>query len=144
MGFMSEYNHTIDAKGRLIIPVKYREGLGDNFVVTRGIDGCLFLYASDEWQKVMDKLAELRMTNKKAREFTRFLLGGATEVELDTQARILVPSYLREHAKFQKEVVLVGMGNHIEVWAKENYDQVMSDTNIEELTEELDEAGIWI
>lgn len=144
MGFMSEYNHTIDAKGRLIIPVKYRDGLGESFVVTRGIDGCLFLYAGNEWQVIMDKLNELRMTNKKAREFTRFLLGGATEVELDSQGRILVPAFLREHATLEKEVILVGMGNHIEVWAKAKYEQVMSDTNIDEIAGELDEAGIWI
>ena len=141
---MSEYNHTIDAKGRLIIPVKYREGLGETFVVTRGIDGCLFFYTENEWQAIMNKLNELRMTNKKAREFTRFLLGGATEVELDSQGRILVPAFLREYADLEKEVVLVGMGNHIEVWSKAKYEQVMSDTNIEEIAEELDEAGIWI
>lgn len=144
MGFMSEYNHTIDAKGRLIIPVKYRDGLGETFVVTRGIDGCLFFYTENEWQAIMNKLNELRMTNKKAREFTRFLLGGATEVELDSQGRILVPAFLREYADLEKEVVLVGMGNHIEVWSKAKYEQVMSDTNIEEIAEELDEAGIWI
>lgn len=144
MGFMSEYNHTIDAKGRLIIPVKYRDGLGETFVVTRGIDGCLFFYTENEWQAIMNKLNELRMTNKKAREFTRFLLGGATEVELDSQGRILVPAFLREYAELEKEVVLVGMGNHIEVWSKAKYEQVMSDTNIEEIAEELDEAGIWI
>ncbi|MDD6733217.1 MAG: division/cell wall cluster transcriptional repressor MraZ [Lachnospiraceae bacterium] len=144
MGFMSEYNHTIDAKGRLIIPVKYREGLGETFVVTRGIDGCLFFYTENEWQAIMNKLNELRMTNKKAREFTRFLLGGATEVELDSQGRILVPAFLREYADLEKEVILVGMGNHIEVWSKAKYEQVMSDTNIEEIAEELDEAGIWI
>ena len=144
MGFMSEYNHTIDAKGRLIIPVKYRDGLGETFVVTRGIDGCLFFYTENEWQAIMNKLNELRMTNKKAREFTRFLLGGATEVELDSQGRILVPAFLREYADLEKEVILVGMGNHIEVWSKVKYEQVMSDTNIEEIAEELDEAGIWI
>ncbi len=144
MGFMSEYNHTIDAKGRLIIPVKYRDGLGETFVVTRGIDGCLFFYTENEWQAIMNKLNELRMTNKKAREFTRFLLGGATEVELDSQGRILVPAFLREYADLEKEVILVGMGNHIEVWSKAKYEQVMSDTNIEEIAEELDEAGIWI
>ena len=144
MGFMSEYNHAIDAKGRLIIPVKYREGLGETFVVTRGIDGRLFFYTENEWQAIMNKLNELRMTNKKAREFTRFLLGGATEVELDSQGRILVPAFLREYADLEKEVILVGMGNHIEVWSKVKYEQVMSDTNIEEIAEELDEAGIWI
>ena len=144
MGFMSEYNHTIDAKGRLIIPVKYRDGLGETFVVTRGIDGCLFFYTENEWQAIMNKLNELRMTNKKAREFTRFLLGGATEVELDSQGRILVPAFLREYADLEKEVILIGMGNHIEVWSKVKYEQVMSDTNIEEIAEELDEAGIWI
>jgi len=144
MGFMGEYNHTIDTKGRLIVPSKYREKLGNEFVVTRGIDDCLFVYAQDEWAKVMDKLGEVRMTNRKAREFTRYLIGGATEVETDSQGRILVPNFLRDHAKIVKEVVLVGMGSHIEIWAKEKYDEVMSATNISELAEELDETGIWI
>ena len=144
MGFMGEYNHTIDTKGRLIVPSKYREKLGNEFVVTRGIDDCLFVYAQDEWAKVMNKLGEVRMTNRKAREFTRYLIGGATEVETDSQGRILVPAFLREHASIVKEVVLVGMGSHIEIWAKEKYDDVMSATNISELAEELDETGIWI
>ncbi len=144
MGFMSEYNHTVDAKGRMIIPSKYREGLGEEFVVTRGIDDCLIAYALNEWQKVMDKLAEVRMTNRDAREFTRYLVGGATEVQTDTQGRILLPAFLREHAKLVKDVVLVGMGNHIEIWAKEKYQQVMEQTDINELAQKLDEIGIWI
>jgi len=144
MGFMGEYNHTIDTKGRLIVPSKYRDKLGNEFVVTRGIDDCLFVYAQDEWEKVMNKLGEIRMTNTKAREFTRYLVGGATEVETDSQGRILVPAFLRDHARLTKEVVLVGMGNHVEIWAKEKYEDIMSSTNIKELAEELDEMGIWI
>lgn len=140
---MSEYNHTIDAKGRMIIPSKYREGLGNKFVVTRGIDDCLFAYASEDWQQVTDKLSEMRITNSKARAFQRFLLGGATEVELDSQGRILLPGFLREHASMIKDVVLVGVGNHIEIWAKEKYDGVMDETNIKQLADELDEAGIY-
>lgn len=143
MTFMSEYNHTIDAKGRMIIPSKYREGLGNKFVVTRGIDDCLFAYASEDWQQVTDKLSEMRITNSKARAFQRFLLGGATEVELDSQGRILLPGFLREHASMIKDVVLVGVGNHIEIWAKEKYDGVMDETNIKQLADELDEAGIY-
>lgn len=144
MQFISEYNHTIDKKGRLIVPVKFREGLGESFVVTRGIDACLFVYSSEEWQKVVDKLTEFRITNKKAREFTRFLLGGATEVEVDSMGRILIPAYLRDYGKMLKDIVLVGMGNHIEIWSKENYEGVMSETDIEEIAGELDEAGIWL
>ena len=143
-GFMGEHSHTVDSKGRLIVPAKYREMLGETFVLTRGIDDCLFVYTQDEWNKVMDKFSEVRMTNRKAREFTRFLIGGATEVETDSQGRILIPAFLREYAKLVKEVVLVGMGSHIEIWAKASYDEIMNATNISEITEELDEAGIWI
>ncbi|MCQ2518093.1 MAG: division/cell wall cluster transcriptional repressor MraZ [Lachnospiraceae bacterium] len=144
MSFMSQYNHTMDAKGRMIVPAKYREGLGDSFIVTRGIDTCLFVYDSEEWQKVMNKLSEARLTSDKVRKFTRYLVGGATEVELDSQGRILVPNYLREHASINKDVVLVGMGNHIEIWAREKYEETMDATDIEQLTNELDEAGIWL
>ena len=98
---MGEYNHTIDAKGRLIVPAKFREVLGDEFVVTKGLDNCLFVYPNDEWQKFEEKLQTLPLTNKNARQFTRFFLAGAADVELDKQGRILIPSVLREFASLQ-------------------------------------------
>ena len=93
--FMGEYNHTIDAKGRLIIPAKFREPLGEEFVLTRGLDGCLYIYPMDEWEAFEEKLRALPLTNKDARAFSRFFVAGATTCELDKQGRILVPQTLR-------------------------------------------------
>jgi TIGR00242: protein MraZ len=118
--FMGEYNHTIDAKGRLIIPSKFRELLGEEFVLTRGLDGCLYIYPMDEWESFEMKLRSLPLTNKNARTFSRFFVAGATTCELDRQGRILVPQTLREFAGLEKDVVLTGNLNRIEVWSKEN------------------------
>ena len=113
--FMGEYNHTIDAKGRLIVPSKFREILGDVFVVTKGLDGCLFVYDNEEWKRFEEKLRSLPITNKEARQFVRFFLAGATEAEVDKQGRILIPNVLREFAALTKDVVLVGVGSRIEI-----------------------------
>ena len=102
--FMGEYNHTIDAKGRLIIPSKFRELLGEEFVLTRGLDGCLYIYPMDEWESFEMKLRSLPLTNKNARTFSRFFVAGATTCELDRQGRILVPQTLREFAGLEKDV----------------------------------------
>ena len=118
--FMGEYNHTIDAKGRLIIPSKFREILGDAFVVTKGLDGCLFVYDNEEWKRFEEKLRSLPITNKEARQFVRFFLAGATEAEVDKQGRILIPNVLREFAEITKDVVLVGVGSRIEIWSREH------------------------
>ena len=102
--FMGEYNHTIDAKGRLIIPSKFRETLGDTFVVTKGLDGCLFVYDNVEWNVFEEKLKSLPITNKDARQFARFFLAGAAEVEVDKQGRILVPNVLRDFAELNRNL----------------------------------------
>ena len=107
--FMGEYNHTIDAKGRLIIPSKFRELLGEEFVLTKGLDGCLSIYPMDEWKAFEEKLRTLPLTNKKARDFKRFFLGSATEGELDKQGRVLISSSLRAYADLDKEVDLAGV-----------------------------------
>ena len=119
--FMSEYNHTVDAKGRLIVPSKFREQLGDEFVVTKGMDGCLFVYANDDWNAFEQKLTSLPLINKEARKFARFFLAGAAQVEVDKQGRILLPANLREFASLEKDVVLVGVGSRIEIWSRENW-----------------------
>ena len=121
--FMGEYNHTIDPKGRLIIPAKFREALGDEFVVTKGLDGCLFVYANTEWNNFEEKLRTLPLTNKNARQFTRFFLAGAAACEVDKQGRILIPQVLREFAKLEKDVVLVGVASRIEIWSKEVWEE---------------------
>ena len=112
--FMGEYNHTVDAKGRLIVPSKFREQLGDEFVVTKGLDGCLFVYENTEWKALEEKLHALPLTNANARKFSRFFLAGATTCEVDKQGRILLPAVLREFAKIDKDAVLVGVGSRME------------------------------
>lgn len=119
--FMGEYNHTIDAKGRLIIPSKFREALGSEFVITKGLDGCLFVFPMKEWEAFEEKLRGLPLIDKNARKFSRFFLAGASTCELDKQGRILVPGTLREFAQMDKEVVLTGMLDRIEVWSKEQW-----------------------
>ena len=141
--FMGEYNHTIDPKGRLIIPAKFREALGDEFVVTKGLDGCLFVYANTEWNNFEEKLRTLPLTNKNARQFTRFFLAGAAACEVDKQGRILIPQVLREFAKLEKDVVLVGVASRIEIWSKEVWEESIStyDTDMDEVAENMENLG---
>ena len=131
---MGEYNHTIDAKGRLIVPAKFREVLGDEFVVTKGLDNCLFVYPNDEWQKFEEKLQTLPLTNKNARQFTRFFLAGAASVEVDKQGRILLPSVLREFA------------SRIEIWSKDRWLQSIStyDDDMDEVAANMESLGFSI
>lgn len=142
--FMGEYNHTIDAKGRLIIPSKFREILGDAFVVTKGLDGCLFVYDNEEWQHFEEKLRSLPITNKEARQFVRFFLAGATEAEVDKQGRILIPNVLREFAQLTKDVVLVGVGSRIEIWGRERFEDTATFDDMDEIAEHMAELGLGI
>lgn len=115
---MGEYQHTVDTKGRLIVPSKFREHLGGCFVLTRGLDHCLFGYPMDEWKILEEKLRALPLTKKDARAFTRFFFSGATEVELDKQGRVNIPASLRSYAKVEKDCVVIGVSGRIEIWAK--------------------------
>ena len=142
--FMGEYNHTIDAKGRLIIPSKFREILGDAFVVTKGLDGCLFVYDNEEWKRFEEKLRSLPITNKEARQFVRFFLAGATEAEVDKQGRILIPNVLREFAEITKDVVLVGVGSRIEIWSRERFEETASFEDMDDIAEHMAELGLGI
>ena len=144
--FMGEYSHTIDAKGRIIVPVKFRESLGDNFVVTKGLDNCLFVYTKEDWRKFEEKLRTLPLTNKDARKFTRFFLAGAAEMEVDKQGRILIPSVLREFAALEKDVVFVGVGSRIEIWNRAGLDESISgyDDDMDEVAENMDSLGFTI
>lgn len=142
--FMGEYNHTIDAKGRLIIPSKFRELLGEEFVLTKGLDGCLSIYPMDEWKAFEEKLRALPLTNKNARTFTRFFVAGATNCELDKQGRILVPQTLREFAGLDKDVVLTGNLNRIEVWSKEKWNENRNYDDMDSIAEGMQEMGIVI
>ena len=139
--FMGQYEHSIDAKGRIIIPVKYREDLGESFVVTRGLDGCLFLYPAQEWQSFVEKLKELP-SNQNTRKIQRQFLSKAMEVSLDKQGRILIPAILREVAALEKEVVFVGMMNRIEVWDKKRLEEQEMGQDEQDLEANLDELDI--
>ena len=142
--FMGEYNHTIDAKGRLIIPAKFRELLGTEFVLTRGLDGCLFIYPVDEWKAFEEKLRALPLTNKNARTFSRFFVAGAAMCELDRQGRVLVPQTLREFAGLEKDVVLTGNLDRIEVWSKEKWSENCDYDDMDEIAENMQDMGIVI
>ena len=142
--FMGEYNHTIDAKGRLIVPSKFREALGDTFVVTKGLDGCLFVYDNKEWNAFEEKLKSLPLTNKEARQFARFFLARAAEVEVDKQGRILVPNILREFAQISKDVVLIGVASRIEIWSRERFEGIASFEDMDEIAEHMAELGLGI
>lgn len=142
--FMGEYNHTIDAKGRLIVPSKFRETLGDEFVVTKGLDGCLFVYDNHEWTAFEQKLKSLPITNKDARVFVRFFLAGAAAVEVDKQGRILLPGSLREFAALSKEVVLIGVGSRIEIWSRERWEDAASFEDMDTIAEHMADLGLSI
>ena len=142
--FMSEYNHTLDTKGRLIIPAKFRETLGEEFVISKGMDGCLFVYAGDDWNAFEQKLTSLPLINKEARQFARFFLAGAATVEVDKQGRILLPAHLREFAGLEKDVVLVGVGSRVEIWSKERWLADGDYEDMDEIAEHMAELGLGI
>ena len=139
--FMGQYEHTIDAKGRTIIPAKYREGLGETFIITRGLDGCLYLYPSDAWQEFADKLQSLPSTLQN-RKIKRQFLSKAMEVSLDKQGRILVPALHREMADLEKDVVFVGMMNRVELWDKARYNTEETEEDEELLASAMDTLDI--
>ena len=137
--FMGEYQHNIDAKGRMIVPAKFREGLGEKFVLTRGLDHCLFAYPMDEWKILEEKLKKLPLTKRDARRFTRFFFSGAVECEVDKQGRINIPQPLRTYSKLEKECVVIGVSNRVEVWSKEIWEDyfTQSEESFAEIAENL-------
>ncbi len=141
--FMGEYNHAIDSKNRIIIPSKFREKLGERFVMTKGLDGCLYIYTLEEWDALEQKLKQLPLTNKDARAFVRFFFSGASEIELDKQGRALIPQNLIEYAEVKKEIVSIGVLTRIEVWSKEKWeDYNSSNMDFDEIAEKMNELGI--
>lgn len=141
---LGEYQHTLDAKGRLTIPSRLRDGLGERFVVTKGLDSCLFVYPSTEWTALEQKLRSLPLTRSDARSFVRLLFSGALECELDRQGRILLPPNLRDHARLSKEVCLLGVSNRVEIWDQEIWEQYsrQATASFEQAAEQLDDLGI--
>lgn len=134
-----EYEHSIDTKGRLIMPAKLREDLGDKFVITKGLDGCLFAYSQEEWQKFEDKLKTLPLTNKNARDSVRFFLAGAIECEIDKQGRFLISSKLREFSDLDKDVVIIGVLSRVEIWDKKKWEEYSNNQNgsVEDIEEKM-------
>ncbi len=139
--FMGEYNHTIDSKGRIIIPSKFRETLGDEFVVTQGLDGCLFVYPNDEWMNFVTQLKTLP-GSKEARQLQRYFMAGAATCEVDKQGRILIPNKLREQAGLEKDIVFVGVLSKIEIWSKEKWDSNNDYDDMDQIAEHMSEFGL--
>ena len=129
---IGEYHHSIDEKGRLIIPSKFREEIGTSFVVTRGLDGCLFVYSLVEWERIVAKLKKLPFTKKDARTFTRFFLASATVCQFDKQGRINLVNSLIEYAELKKECAIIGVNDRLEIWALDKFNNLMNE-NFEKL-----------
>lgn len=140
---IGEYQHNIDAKGRLIMPAKFRPDLGQQFIVTRGLDGCLFGFPQESWNNLQEKLKQLPLVKKDARKFTRFFYSAATEVEIDKQGRINLPNNLLEFAKIDKECRVIGVSDRIEIWSSELWNDFALDAeeNFEEIAEEMIDFG---
>jgi MraZ protein len=137
--FMGEYQHNIDKKGRVFIPARLREGLGDAFVLTKGLDSSLFAFPMAEWRELEQKIRSLSFTNRDSRAFSRFLFSGASECEIDKQGRILIPQNLRDHAHLVKEAVIIGVSSRVEIWSGdiwENYKNSAS-SSYEDIAEKI-------
>ena len=139
---IGEYEHSLDAKGRLIMPAKLREDIGEKFIITKGLDGCLFAFSITEWKNFEEKLRSLPISNKDARKFSRFFFAGAIECEIDKQGRFLISSNLREFAELEKDVIIVGMDSRIEIWSKEKWNKFDEDISADEIAEKMEMLGI--
>lgn len=141
--FIGEYQHAIDSKNRIIIPSKFREQLGEKFVLTKGLDGCLYAYTLNEWSILEEKLKKLPLTSKDARAFVRFFFSGANEVDVDKQGRALIPQNLLEYAKILKDIVSIGVSTRVEIWSKEMWEEYNnSNMDFDEIAEKMSEIGI--
>ena len=142
---MGEYHHNIDEKSRLIIPAKFRSELGERFVITKGLDKCLFVYSETEWNKLMQKVSSLQFTKKNVRAFERTLIGAASLIEFDKQGRINITSPLVHYANIKKECVIIGVSERLEIWSKEEFESYMKDNedNLEEITENIFDCDIY-
>lgn len=142
--FIGEYQHNLDEKGRLAVPVKFRSDLAKGAVVTKGLDNCLFLYTKEEWQKLADKLSELPISKSDSRAFSRLMLAGAMDVGIDKQGRVVLPEYLRQYADLKKKVVVAGLYNRIEIWNEEAWNKYKDGTEKAsgDIAEALGELGV--
>ena len=141
--FIGEYSHSLDNKNRMIIPAKLREGLEGRYIITKGLDGCLYVYPLDEWRELAEKLKALPLTDKNARDFVRFFFSGASEIEVDKQGRGLIPQNLIEYAGITKDIISIGVLTKVEIWSKERWDRYNNETmDYNELAEKMRELGI--
>lgn len=142
--FLGEYSHSIDSKNRLIVPAKFRDELGENFVVTKGLDGCLYIYPQKEWESFEEKLSLLPMGKSDIRKMVRFFLSSASQVEFDKQGRILIPATHKEYAGIDKDVIFAGVGKKIEIWSKEKWNETatFSYEDMDEVAERMSDLGI--
>jgi len=126
--FIGEYQHSIDGKGRMAIPAKFRQTLKKGAIVTRGLDNCLFVYTPEEWKKLVERLSGLPLSQGKSRAFSRLMLAGAMDVSLDSQGRILIPEYLRKFARIKKDTTIAGLHNRLEVWETASWEKYKAET----------------
>lgn len=136
--FMGEYRHTIDKKGRIIIPAKFRDTLGNNFYITRGLEGCLYVYSTSSWDIMMEQYKQIPDTKEK-RYFMRLFLSGAVDLEIDSQGRINVPTPLVEYAKLEKDCLIIGVDDHLEIWSKQEWENFVNqnEANFSEIADTL-------
>lgn len=141
--FIGEYQHAVDEKGRMAIPAKFRKSLAGGVVVTRGIDPHLYIFPAEEWAKLADKIAKLSITQANSRAFSRHMLGGASEAEIDSQGRILIPEYLRKHAGISNQAVVIGLYDRVEIWSDERWQEhhAKIEQNSQQIAEQLGELG---
>ena len=142
--FIGEYRHSIDEKGRLAVPAKFRSDLKSGAIVTRGLDGCLYIYTATEWKKLADKLSALPMSKANSRAFARLMLAGAMDVALDKQGRVILPEYLRKYAGLKKNIIVAGLYNHLELWNETAWEVYKKQTEKDsgEIAEQLGELGV--
>ena len=139
---MGEFEHTLDTKGRISMPAKLRKDMGETFILTKGLDGCLFAFSSEEWLNFESKLKSLPLSDKNARNFVRFFLAGATECEIDKQGRFLIPQNLRQAGSLEKEAVIIGVGTRLEIWDKSTWKAKDEEISADELAENMTMLGI--
>ncbi|MBI5405140.1 MAG: division/cell wall cluster transcriptional repressor MraZ [Candidatus Kerfeldbacteria bacterium] len=142
--FIGEYHHAVDDKGRIAVPVKFREDIGRSVVVTRGLDACLFVYTQTEWKDLADRLAKLPLAKANTRAFARLMLAGAMELEVDRQGRVILPDYLRKYAGLKKKVVVAGLLNRLELWDEATWTKYQAGTERDagDIAEALGELGV--
>lgn len=141
---MGEYQNSLDVKGRIIVPAKFRDELGYKCVLTKGLDSCLYIYPMDEWMKFQEKLAKLPLSDSKARAFVRYFYASAVEAEVDKQGRLTIPQSLRSYAKIEKELVTIGVLDKVEIWSKQAYENAENGEKLEpsEFAQQMEAYGI--